>query len=103
MSSRRAIACRASAISQGKYCSALISRVTASASSTGVVSARGAEDAATVLGQRDEATGIALLGKPLEVGEKRRALLAQALEPRLEPARLGRAPVDRIDAAVASR
>ena len=63
-------------------------------------SAAGAEDAAPVLGQRDEGPGVALLGEPLDAGEVRRALLAEALEAVLELAGLVGRAVDLLDPAV---
>ena len=62
---------------------------------------RRAEDAVSILWQRDEGPGVTLLGEPLKAGQEGRALVAQAREPVLEAAGLIGGGVDRVYAAVA--
>ncbi len=80
MSERSAIARRAAAAIHGKYWSELTSSVTARSSRNGHPVGPVAEDAAPEVGDRDERTGVALLGEPLEVGEVLGMGLAHALE-----------------------
>ena len=100
MSSRLAMARFASPMSQGKYCRALISSVTAHASSKGMARAAAPSWSCRYSSRATKAAIVALLDEPLEARQEGRALVLESSQARVEPPRLVGGPVDRLHAAV---
>ena len=100
INSRLAMACFASAISQGKYCAALISRVTAKSSLKAVVSALRAEHIPPIIRLADECAVIPLGHQPQEIVQVAAVVFGQAVQQVVELPCVRRLAVDLLRRAV---